>query len=1104
MPTLSRELRRVLENAIVDARRIAKEGAQAALESLAVSKPDPFGTMFQHERDLRQRLRARGHQLGDARDRQGKQSICHLTQACAYEHWHRMLFARFLAENGFLLDPHYQLPLSMDDVQERARELGRDWLDVASEFAQRMLLDVFRPGDPVLEIALPPEKRQQLESKLEQLPADIFIADDSLGWVYQFWQREEKEKVDVRVAQGNSVGPDELPAKTQLFTEDYMVLFLLHNTLGAWWTARRGSAVLDGYEWAYLRLNEDGTPAAASFDGWPKRACELRVLDPCMGSGHFLTFALPILARMRMVEENLTMRDAIYAAVRDNLFGLELDARCSQIAAFNLALTAWRLAGELFSLPRLNLACSGLGINASEAEWMKLANGNSRARTTMQKLYELLQKSPTLGSLIDPTRIGDLITARFDEVRPLLKSALEKEKLGDEEKELAITAQGLVTAVDILAAKFTLVATNVPYLGRPKQNDALKDYSKAHHDDAKADLATTFLDRSLRLCRDSGSVAVVTKHELLFQPRYKAFRERLLRSIKLNVVARLGEHAFESSAAAGAFAALIILSNLRPADDSCVAGLDVGHERTAEDKGCALQTEPIATLSQFACLRNPDAVISVKGFLSGTRFSQRAFTAQGFATSDNPPFIRMFWELPEIDSKWQFVQSAPLTIHPFTGLSDVLLWEEGTGHYYRHALRLKKEGRLGGWKSGVEAWGKKGVLVAEMRGLPCTLYSGSMFDHTAHAIVPRDASDLPAIWTFCCSTEFRTAVRQLSQKLNVTNETLVKIPFDLAHWQEVAQQKYPHGLPLPHSDNPTQWLFDGQPRSSIKPLQVAVARLLGYRWPRQRGLAFPDAPSLDQDRLQSRVVLDGIVCLASIHGNEPAHIQLRTLLADTYGRDWSAQKLGELVGDAENLENWLSRRFFREHCELFQSCPFIWHVWDGRTDGFNALVNYHKLAGPNGEGRRTLERLIYTYLSDWIRVQESQIGKVDGADARLVAAQHLRQQLEAILKGEPPFDIFVRWKPIHQQPIGWEPDLNDGVRLNMRPWLEAKPYKPSRRDACILRETPIKLPLGKDRGKEPSRDPVDFPWFAESTDRTNDIHLTIAEKQAARDRKTRK
>ena len=132
------------------------------------------------------------------------------------------------------------------------------------------------------------------------------------------------------------------------------------------------------------------------------------------------------------------------------------------------------------------------------------------------------------------------------------------------------------------------------------------------------------------------------------------------------------------------------------------------------------------------------------------------------------------------------------------------------------------------------------------------------------------------------------------------------------------------------------------------------------------------------------------------------------------------------------------------------------------------MYYYHKLAGPNGEGRRTLEKLIYTSLGDWITRQRDEVRtEKSGAEARLAAALHLQAELEKILRGEPPYDLFVRWKPLDEQPIGWEPDLNDGVRLNIRPWLQARPYQPSRKNACILRVTPNSLKYGKDRGKEP-------------------------------------
>src|SRR5262249_46353116 len=145
--------------------------------------------------------------------------------------------------------------------------------------------------------------------------------------------------------------------------------------------------------------------AAGTFDGWPRCARDIKLLDPSMGSGHFLVFALPILVGFRMEEEGLTRDKAVEAVLRDNLFGLEIDPRCTQIAAFNLAWTAWRMIGYR-PLPQLNLACSGLGINAKEEDWLKLTSKDSRLVQPMQKLYSLFRQAPTLGSLIEPTGVG--------------------------------------------------------------------------------------------------------------------------------------------------------------------------------------------------------------------------------------------------------------------------------------------------------------------------------------------------------------------------------------------------------------------------------------------------------------------------------------------------------------------------------------------------------------------------------------------------------------------------------------------------------------------------------------------------------------------------
>jgi hypothetical protein len=1108
MSTLSRENRRMLENTVAQARAMAEEGARKVLrDQYAVHHHEPWQHMTGDDRKLRNQLRAHGRQLGDKRDtKRETQAIEHLVQACAYEHWHRMLFARFLAENDLLLDAENGVAMTLEDVRELAREQRGDWMDVAAELAQRMLLRVFSPDDPVLKIQLPPETRQQLEEKLASLPKDVFQADDSLGWVYQFWQAEEKERIN---HSGIKIEADELPAVTELFTEDYMVWFLLHNTLGAWWAAKRKTEGKDpnlpGYEWTYLRLKEDGMPAAGTFEDWPRFARDLKLLDPSMGSGHFLVFALPILVGFRMEEEGLKRDDAVEAVLRDNLFGLEIDPRCTQIAAFNLAWTAWRMVGYR-PLPQLNLACSGLGINAKEEDWVKLAGKDGLARETMRRLYHLFQQAPILGSLIDPKRVGGtLFTAEFEKAKPLLERALMAEHEDETEHELAVAAKGLLEAARFLTETFTVVATNVPYVGRRKQGAALREYAATWHPQAKADLATCFVERCLRFTPGAGTIAVVTPQNWLFLGAYKELRGSLLKETTFDAIAALGEHAFESPQAAGAFPAAVIVTAAKPTLGHEFLVLDATDEDTTEGKAVVLVSSEILLRDQAAQLKVPDYRITVSGGSAEVLLQHYAGAYVGLQNGDSPRFIQFFWEVDKHQPIWTFFQLPCDETIFYGGRKGILRWEEGAGDLASFEGLFVK---------GREAWGKVGVAIRHMRELPATLYTGDMYDQSSAVIIPRDPKLLPEMWAFCSSPRFNQAVRRIDRAIKVTNATLVKVPFDLDYWRGVATKELPCGLPRPTSNEHWQWLFDGQPAHSVSPLQVSVARLLGYHWPRQTGSSFRDCPAVGPDGLEKHADSDGIVPMNAIAEKASATDRLRALLADAYGSDWSAAKLQELVGDWDSLEDWLRDGFFEEHCTMFHQRPFVWHIWDGRKDGFHALVNYHRLAGSNGEGRQTLEKLIYTYLGRWIERQTDEVraGK-EGADARLTAATHLRAELENILRGEKPYDIFVRWKPLRDQPIGWEPDINDGVRLNIRPWLTAKVHQPSRRDGCILR-VPPKVPYAKDRGNEPHRAKEDFPWFwtwDENSDdfmssdefdgsRWNDLHYSLAKKKEAREK----
>jgi hypothetical protein len=1064
-----------------------------------------------------------------------------------------MIFARFLAENSLLVEPESQVAVSLQDVEELAQDEKLDRWELAGQFAQRALPAIFRPDDPLLQVRLPREVRLQLDVLLDALPRETFLADDSLGWVYQFWQSAEKERVN---KEGEKITGETLSAVTQLFTEHYMVLFLLHNTLGAWHAGKvlaarpelansaKSEAELrealrmtqaGGYDFEYLRFvkvgqasslssasddddSQDGYPTSwrpmgGTFDGWPRRAAELKVLDPCCGSGHFLVAAFELLVRLRMLEEGLSVEAAVDAVIQDNLFGLELDPRCTQIAAFNVAVAAWKLTGPR-PLPAMkNIACTGLSVGVPREQWMKAleADGTSNLRFYFGQLYDMFSNASTLGSLINPNRFLGSQMLKKEEMDRLFR-ALESVIASDptttpEQHELGVAAQGLARAAELLGARYHVVLTNVPYLGRNKQDDILSRHIEQQYELGKADLAAAFVLRCFEFCTRGGTAALVSPQNWLFLKTYWKLRQSLLENRQWNIVGRLGSGAFETIGGHVVSVALVVLT-VEPTDvHHEMAGVDVSALKQPDDKATALRgtsTAEIVIRRQLDQLHNPDFVVDFNERADLPLLGKYAYCYQGASTVDIERFRFLFWEICHTAPSWELHQSSPDGTAEFTGMHFVSASHDRRD-FIDLAERLKEVNRLGGWKSGRQILGRRGIAIAWLGSLPSSQYCGTPYDNSAAVIVPEKESDLAAIRSYVASDEYVQNVRAINQKAQVANATFVKVPFDLAHWQNVAAEKYPNGLPEPESDDPTQWLFHGHPNSSTSPIQVAIARLLGYRWPAELDPKMRLSERARQLVQSCEALLpfadaDGIVCIPSVRGEDTAAARLTRLLESCN------------LKPPHKLDDWLRNEFFKEHCELFQQRPFIWHIWDGRkADGFHALVNYHQLAGP--DGRKLLDNLTYSYLGDWINRQESDVKRGEsGADGRLAAARTLQQQLVAILKGEPPYDIFVRWKPLHEQPIGWNPDINDGVRINIRPFM-AVDIPGGRKESGILRWGP-KIKWTKDRGKEPKRPRDEYPWFwgwDEQTpdfpgtdtftgDRWSDCHYTNAFKQAAREK----
>ncbi len=1148
---LEKTLRKKLEDTVVKAREIVEVAVTEALTRLGISDGNAPSYLSETERKLRNRLRAHGRQLGDVLHKEttslvkaNDQETELLINEMAYEHWHRMLFARFLEQSDLLMYDQ-NTHVSIEECFELAEEeedpvYGKlDGWQLAGRLAQKMLPQIFRADSPVFEVKLSINHVNALEELIATLHLDTFQASDSLGWCYQFWQNKKKKQVN---ESGVKIGAKELSPVTQLFTEPYMVSFLLDNALGAWWAKRRLTqddlqtatseqelrelAAIPGVPLEYLRFTKDAetglwSSAAGDFDKWPEELSELKTLDPCCGSGHFLVAKFLMLVPMRMQLEALTEKQAIDKVLSENIHGLELDQRCVELAAFALALEAWRYpdAGGYRQLPELQLACSGLSINEAQKEWQDLAKGDEELQGAIKWMQQTFKDAPTLGSLIDPTKA--LTGGKPAPWEQLQRAMLDRSEASIESSAVA---QGLSKAAALLTDKYQWVVTNVPYLGDINQGAILKSFIEEHYSLGKKDLANAFSIRCFDMLAEEGASSLVLPQNWLFLKTYQKFRESFLRKSGFSMIARLGSGAFDTIS--GEVVKAILWSFYKQyTDENDFVAIDVSEDKGVGRKSEALVTNPTISLEQYAQLENPRAsIILTKQDNRQELLSKYCIPYYGSKPGQTDRVRRNFWELNELNSKWMFLESTPKKRIEISGKSNICYSLDS----------MKSEGIIEFGIRGASAWGHKGIIASRTSKLKAVDYLGKVFDDNCYSLVPKEIGDLAAINLFVTSELYNLEVRKINQKLAVDTQSMVNIPFDIHFWRNEASKTYPNDLPKPYSNDPTQWIFHGHPCVSViwnektkttaicelrqddTVLQVAVARLLGYRWPAELDTEMELAPEMREVLTKCKdfdglVDDDGIVCLSSfvgdrrlptVRGEKPAEDRLWEILHAAYGDEFSDTVLNNLLKavKSRDLNLWLRDKFFEQHSKLFQHRPFIWQIWDGLADGFSALVNYHTL------DYKGLERLIYTYLDDWIstQIQLEKDGN-EGADLRLTAARNLRKSLEAILQGESNgkegLDIYVRWKSLAKQSIGWNPDLNDGVRLNIRPFMQAKDV--GKKDAGVLRSKP-NIHWKKDRGT----DVTSAPWFdlgleygGKQGDRINDHHLTLADKKAAREQK---
>ncbi|WP_163590845.1 BREX-1 system adenine-specific DNA-methyltransferase PglX [Klebsiella variicola] len=402
---------------------------------------------------------------------------------------------------------------------------------------------------------------------VDEIPEPDWQQVEVIGWLYQFYISDEKKRVDKKVKTGKTVDSSEIPAKTQLFTPNWIVQYLVQNSVGRHWLQTYPESKLKSAMPYYIDQGEQASEVVEHLAELTTASIEpesIRVLDPACGSGHILVEAYNVLYRI-YEDRGYRSREIPELILKNNLFGLDIDDRAAQLAGFALLMRVRQDDRRLFSRNNgcgielnvyslqesrhLNIQklWQALNLNADAQhgqtqDLLTVAQATDDPRLTLLKdLHQRFLNAKTLGSLIS------ISTEQASAIEELYTTILELSKNGDnmqrpESKKLL----PLLAQARLLAKRYDAVIANPPYMGSKGMNVDLKEFAKKQFPNSKSDLFAIFIERNLDLTKESGVVAMITMQSWMFLSSYESLRTRILNQHTILSMAHLGARAFDS------------------------------------------------------------------------------------------------------------------------------------------------------------------------------------------------------------------------------------------------------------------------------------------------------------------------------------------------------------------------------------------------------------------------------------------------------------------------------------------------------------------------------------------------------------------------------
>ena len=378
-----------------------------------------------------------------------------------------------------------------------------------------------------------------------------------IGWLYQFYISEKKDQVI-----GNVVASEDIPAATQLFTPNWIVRYLVQNSLGAQWLATYPDSQLSEKMEYYIKPAEQTDEVKAQLAAIIPSTLNpeaLTLIDPASGSGHILVEAYDLFKAIYL-ERGYRQRDVAQLILEKNLFGLDIDGRAAQLTGFALMMKGRADDRRLFERGvELNVRplLDSKGFDAERlAQSVKLPD-YGLADSDLTELKQLFEHASTFGSLI---QVPEELAAKLPALKQLSEARSQDLFVSDALTHLA----ALVRQAEMLAAQYDAVVANPPYMGSGAMNALIKKFAKDHFPDVKSDLFACFIERGFTLAKDAGHNAMVTMQSWMFLSSFEKMREWMLREKTIKTMAHLGARAFGSISGEVVQTTACVLQNRSP------------------------------------------------------------------------------------------------------------------------------------------------------------------------------------------------------------------------------------------------------------------------------------------------------------------------------------------------------------------------------------------------------------------------------------------------------------------------------------------------------------------------------------------------------------